>query len=128
MVWGNPGCAFNNRMELKMRPIKFRAWSISEKRMLSCEDLCDGTEMLKPGSFSDVSPVMLFIGLLDKNGKEIYEGDVVKWGFDESEIGEVAFEEGMFRVNYGARCMYFNYPEAYSVIGNIYENPELVTK
>lgn len=66
-----------------------------------------------------------FIGLLDKNGKEIYEGDVMDYGnsrfFYVSYIGcqfMATFNEGNFNSLIPL--------DKFKVIGNIYENPELL--
>lgn len=80
------------------------------------------------------SPMMQYIGLKDKNGKEIWEGDVIEYTTGMKEIGtfqvhreEVKFETfnhhgdfevAGFTILYGA-----NHVE---IIGNIYENPELL--
>lgn len=70
--------------------------------------------------------IMQFTGLRDKNGKEIYEGDIIRIGKTTRTVG---FKDGCF-VSIESRCSLativnggFN-PE---VIGNIYENPDLVT-
>ena len=74
-------------------------------------------------------------GLKDKNGKLIWEGDIVKfynWTFDEEQIGKVQFVEqdalyGIF-INSRAYRPFSNLPteEDCEIIGNIHENPELL--
>lgn len=81
--------------------------------------------------------IMQYTGLKDKNGKEIYEGDIIKlddpnWGYggmyDKEHDGylyrEVAFEDGCFCFKNGSEL--YNVNGQSEVIGNIYENPELL--
>ena len=71
-----------------------------------------------------------YTGVNDKNGKEIYEGDVVKFG---NTLYEVIFDVHMFNLK-DFYCSCLDYPtDAFSeggwcfeVVGNIYENPELL--
>ena len=72
-----------------------------------------------------------FTGLLDKNGKEIYEGDVVDSHsrYDQPYIREVFWGEkcGLeFKTLTGYKLCKSNEPH-FEIIGNIHDNPELLT-
>jgi len=110
-----------------MRDIRFRAWDKKYKLMTACvtiEDISDGFVGLVGNE------VMQFTGLRDQNGAYIYDGDIVESDincfFDNGRHHRVVFfENGKFCI--GQVDLYtvvdgFN-PE---VIGNIYENPELL--
>lgn len=77
---------------------------------------------------SDKVHLMQYTGLKDKNGKEIYEGDVVKAeeyvGF-KNLTAEVIYNRGRFSLNTGTIPEDL-IPELCEIIGNIYENPELL--
>lgn len=73
--------------------------------------------------------LMQYTGLHDKNGVEVYDGDIwQRGGF----IAVVVFEHGQWVLNKAPSSSYYEYPSFWSnidtgtVIGNIYENPELV--
>jgi uncharacterized phage protein (TIGR01671 family) len=77
--------------------------------------------------------VMQFAGLRDANGVEIYEGDIVRWlvNTDHSVDAPVGFESGAFymldAINQGYGKVYNDWLRGeYTVLGNIYENPELL--
>ncbi len=79
-----------------------------------------------------------FSGLLDKNGKEIYEGDIVVYGSHCKHI--VEFKHGMFGytlmdgwfVGYGGNSNFTFNPldksNEHEIIGNIHDNPELLNE
>ena len=81
---------------------------------------------------------MQYTGLQDKNGKDIYEGDIVEcwFGDDRTFKAKIIFRDGCFEIqepqdkNGGVfydYLKYFTCNNAVSVIGNIYENPKLLT-
>ena len=119
---------------MNQRPIKFREWDKLSRRMLhtvTLQQLMD--EILDVGSTHSwhmgALELMQFTGLLDIDGKEIYEGDIVsRPGTETNEVivEVVSFEEGKFvgvSEKYDTSYLNNNYGE---IIGNIYENPELL--
>lgn len=64
---------------------------------------------------------LLSTGLYDKNGKEIYEGDIIKWGIH---IGEVKWETYVYVFGDGFGLSPCNIKS--EIIGNIFQNPELL--
>lgn len=126
-----------------MREIKFRAWDKISEDVFEAVSIDFEREIvvLKKESyttFACLSEVefMQFTGLYDKNSKEIYEGDILQgtyyfrgtgW-YDEGEgeyfiNSEVVFKKGKYT------CQGFDLDIIASdveVIGNIYENPELI--
>lgn len=78
--------------------------------------------------------LMQYTGLKDKNGKDIYEGDVVRHipsAFDTEEAqGEIYWFNGhqRFAMRTNGYQHYLDSLNTYEIIGNIYKNPELTTK
>jgi len=123
-----------------MREIKFRAWDKRMKEMFNNVFLA-GCRIYKnkplmwiehDNGFNKLfqGELMQFTGLKDKNGKEIYEGDIVKYMVGPWEqICEVYFSDGMFKVKTDTLAWECgNDPVTIEVIGNIYENPELLNE
>lgn len=133
-----------------MRTIKFRAWDKENKAMVelrTVESWSDGSYICRPKdaklqpivAYTEPSEytsiIMQFTGLLDKNGKEIYEGDIVKtWLNRVSEnkyIHQVVFAKNGFKLQYPhIEDIYeeLDCRDNIEVIGNLYENPELLKK
>lgn len=108
-----------------MREIKFRAWDEDEGVMLKPFKVYEvvSTPML----ILEKDILLQYTGLKDKNGKEIYEGDILKTAVG---IGYVRENHGMFCLKKpGLNALKpfmrrVNHP--LEVIGNIYEDPELL--
>ena len=131
-----------------MKP-KFRAWDVHEKKMFTNDQLIiwngnvyanDNSELnvnnLKGWSI-DEKYLMQSTGLKDKNGKEIFEGDIVKYKAGcNTFTEEVAYDKNFagFGVRDANANIIFTFGElaedidlrSLEVIGNIYENPELL--
>jgi len=80
--------------------------------------------------WKNLSPLMQFTGLLDKKGKEIYEGDIVSYGPGRNFSVEYAVKYGCWYVvpcgDYENNAPLGKSEKACEVIGNIYQNPELL--
>ena len=139
-----------------MRKIKFRAWDEVRKEMHSefnfIQSHGDGQNWIVPlehitnpdwlvdlekkvrcaPHIREQFKLMQFTGLLDKNGKEVYEGDIVKCKY--GWLGFVVYRgshywcEEIVTKKVGSHAPIFNEWAELEIIGNIYENPELVNK
>lgn len=138
------------------REIKFRAWDKKDKRMINIArfDFADWsiyTHLFgKPIDGLDCE-IMQYTGLQDKNGKQIYEGDIVK---DDDTISAIRYEQENARFvidDYGTKGSLMEYgfdedaggygivdtngfddfydiSDKIEIIGNIHENPELLAR
>lgn len=136
-----------------MREIKFRVWdkdldvmSYNNDDLLVMflgEDICVAYDTPSGNGGIKDYELMQYIGLKDKNGKEIYEGDIIKFMDEEASFsngrieynefintGEIIFNKELIGWDITNRNMeveeVWHYREYIEVIGNIYENPELL--
>lgn len=130
-----------------METIKLKAWDIHKKKFIPNDvwTLCNNPvgretavmtqdwEDYKEGEhfYPEFQTIVLYTGLHDKNGKEIYEGDIVKFGTHW--VGDYTVKEHVEVIEYEApgfndslQVGFHDTPPWCEVIGNIYENPELL--
>jgi len=118
-----------------VRPIKFRAWDLESKIMWCHEELAaadpDGVMSFNSiiGGTSHGMVSMQFTGILDRNGVEVYEGDVL----EESDeyLFEVVWDAAWAKFKLQWRTKAIQYPgwnrgKNMAVIGNIHQHPELL--
>jgi hypothetical protein len=121
----------SNRVMEKNREFKFRAWV--DGRMGTPFNAFDPEFMSTGGTFPDGTIIMQFTGLKDKEGREIYEGDFIKssggdimlvvWRQD---LASFALrKDGWLYDHYFGEAVDAGHTQ---VIGNFYENPELIDK
>jgi len=105
-----------------MREIKFRAWHKGS------EVMCKPLKLELAGMYDSDYIVMQFTGLKDKNGKEIYEGDILQLDYANKDriVCEYVVYGNVSRFIMGEEEVVFT--GGAEVIGNIYENPELLTE
>ena len=115
---------------MKQRQIKFRYWNGISKMMVLNPKMPYKEGWTIKQLFEDRGwHWMQFTGLLDKNGKEIYEGDILKSTYLGGNIERIIWENGGFKVLWGKNSwerLYGDFVKNSEIIGNIYENPELL--
>ena len=123
-----------------MRPIKYRAWDnkkhfwlnpeyfyvTGEGRGFTCEHskgmYSDSYELMGTNRYT----IIQFTGLLDKNGKEIYEGDIVRHKAGDVWVVKFEYRENEGWAWNGYNCFVKSEWGLIEVIGNIHESPELI--
>lgn len=117
------------------REIKFKIWD-PKNGIGEPTDISKFPHLLKRCYEYGLNPsewtYLQYTGLKDKNGKEIYEGDIIKASY--YYLGDNYFRENISEVKFGEGSYYlahFNAPSIdlsnhLEIIGNIYENPELL--
>ncbi|WP_400194645.1 YopX family protein [Lysinibacillus telephonicus] len=133
-----------------MREIKFRAWDKLKNEWME-PPIIDGNNGKAMGfspldgsfvrTFSDDEVELVeYTGLKDKNGREIYEGDLYKYTishdmynpelghttFEIERVEAITFENGAFYHGNDLLADVIEHDDSFTYIGNIYENPELL--
>lgn len=123
-----------------MKKIKYRAWEKESKKWLtqsvSVYLANDGYAfVINGGKIEKIEvEICMFTGLLDRNGKEIYEGDLIQQhqGKDYSIQYYVGWRESrcgfwLYDLDKTPHLDLTDFRENLKVIGNIFENPEMMT-
>jgi len=119
-----------NFRRYEMREIKFRAWDKMNGKILKSPEV-----PIPCMSESDLWILMQYTGLKDKDGKEIYEGDICGYGDKDPSIFLIIWQFNGWAKKYPKWDKSLPYPLidkcdlediGIEIIGNIYENPELL--
>lgn len=119
------------------REIKFRGIGSNDKQWVygfyaqakgqraTFHYICSGPADI--GVRVDPLTVGQFTGMVSEDGKEIYEGDILEAESDKR-VGAVVFRSGCFWFKSGPNYGELHYTPYMSILGNTYENPELLEK
>ena len=113
-----------------MREIKFRAWNSGQNIMLTWDKGPYMLSLHKEILFDSSYDWMQFTGQKDKNGQEIYEGDIIE-GIQEAYVKNLT-QRGILIFSVDGFCLKvgdivpLRFFYGLRVIGNIYENPDLL--
>ena len=111
------------------RELKFRVWAIKARQWITVHSFAIGeyNGIYPFGISPETVIIQQFTGLQDKNGAYIYEGDIIQ--LDEI-IGDVFWDDGSFQIrlnkNQGKNHLIQERAKRFTIIGNIFENPELL--
>lgn len=118
-----------------MREIKFKAWHKDKKCWISiCPqsgyglNLDNGQIYYNGLNITERIDLLQYTGLKDKNKKEIYEGDILK--DEENFLWKAVVIDGGWAIEcidlIGMQCLTMTETRHFEIVGNIYENPELL--
>ena len=118
------------------REFEFRAWLTKYNKMVKIYSWNIWQEYFMCREYNsefylEETPIMQYTGLKDMKGKEIYEGDILFESFSEKYF-KVVFENGSFKAEFEGDFEEHSFDlidvvaQGCEVVGNIYENPELL--